>query len=85
MLGAARARELFLTGRWMSADEAVEVGLAVCSVPDGELGTVVAAAAYELPTKSRPCMCGLKAQPKAVEGLGVEDALPIERHISSIM
>lgn len=79
IVGAARAREIFLTGRWVDAKEAVDIGLVVRAVPDDDLVSTAAQIAADLAGKSRDCLSALKRQLKAVEGLSVEAALPIER------
>ncbi|MYW97372.1 enoyl-CoA hydratase/isomerase family protein [Amycolatopsis rubida] len=45
ILGPQRAAHLFYSGEWLSAEQAVEAGLALCSVPVERLGAAVAALA----------------------------------------
>ena len=84
IVGRQRAREIFLTGRWIPAAEAVELGIALASVPAGELDAAVADLAGRLATRSRACMAAMKRQLAAVEGLPLAEAVvpEIEEFVS---
>lgn len=57
-LGAPRARELLLTGRWMPAEEAMQAGLIARLAEDGDLDEAIAGAVDEL-AKSPPLILAL--------------------------
>jgi enoyl-CoA hydratase/carnithine racemase len=48
LIGWSRAAELIFTGRTLGADECVEMGLASCAVPAGDLAAVTRALANEI-------------------------------------
>lgn len=75
IVGRQRAREIFLTGRWIPADEAVELGIALRVVPDERLTAAADELAAQFAGKSRACLTALKRQLAAVEGLSAEEAL----------
>lgn len=79
VVGAQRAREIFLTGRWIAPAEAVAIGLAVRAVPAEQLEEAVAALTGDLVGKSRDCLATVKRQLVAVDGLPIEQALAAER------
>ncbi|MEU8802356.1 enoyl-CoA hydratase/isomerase family protein [Spirillospora sp. NPDC048819] len=75
IVGRQRAREIFLTGRWISAAEAVDLGIALKAVPAGDLDAAVDELAAGLSGKSRACMAAMKRQLAAVEGLPLAEAV----------
>lgn len=78
-VGAQRAREIFLTGRWLDPKEAVQIGLATRAVPAASLESAVTELAGGLIDKSRDCLAAVKRQLVAVDGLPIELALAEER------
>ncbi|TDB98504.1 enoyl-CoA hydratase/isomerase family protein [Actinomadura sp. 7K534] len=84
IVGRQRAREIFLTGRWIPAAEAVELGIALKSVPADELDAAVAELAGRLARQSRACMAAMKRQFAAVEALPLAEAVvpEIEEFVS---
>jgi enoyl-CoA hydratase/carnithine racemase len=78
-IGAARAREVLLTSRWLSADDAVDLGLAVAAVPRSELDSRVDTLLEPLRRSSRDALRTVKAQLAATAGLPLEAALAVER------
>jgi enoyl-CoA hydratase/carnithine racemase len=79
VVGAQRAREIFMTGRWIDPAEAVALGLAVRAVPGERLDAAAAELAASLTDKSRDCLGALKRQLVAVDGLALPEALEAER------
>jgi enoyl-CoA hydratase/carnithine racemase len=75
IVGRQRAREIFLTGRWIPAAEAVELGIAVEAVPAGELSAAATALATRLAARPRSCMAAMKRQLAAAEGLPLAEAV----------
>jgi enoyl-CoA hydratase/carnithine racemase len=80
-IGPARARELVLSGRWLSAEEACAWGIVNRVVPDGELlaaGLEFATAAAE---RSPLAMANAKAviNEAWADGTGIEAGLRLER------
>ncbi|WP_165950496.1 enoyl-CoA hydratase/isomerase family protein [Actinomadura sp. GC306] len=75
IVGRQRAREIFLTGRWIPAAEAVELGIALKSVPADELDAAVTELANRLAGQSRACMAAMKRQFAAVEALPLAEAV----------
>ncbi|GAA1793821.1 enoyl-CoA hydratase-related protein [Actinomadura chokoriensis] len=75
IVGRQRAREIFLTGRWITAAEAVGLGIALEAVPDAELTAAVDGLAARLSRQSRACMGTMKRQLAAAEGLPVAQAV----------
>lgn len=51
-VGWQRAAELLLTSRWIDAREAVEIGMALRLVPDGEIVNAALTLAHDIATKS---------------------------------
>ncbi|WP_141578379.1 enoyl-CoA hydratase/isomerase family protein [Actinomadura sp. WMMA1423] len=75
IVGRQRAREIFLTGRWIDAAEAVEFGIALRAVPAAELPAAAAELAARLARRSRACMAAMKRQLAAADGLPVAEAV----------
>ncbi|GAA1846382.1 enoyl-CoA hydratase/isomerase family protein [Actinomadura bangladeshensis] len=86
IVGRQRAREIFLTGRWIPAAEAVELGIALKAVPAGELDAAVDGLAATLAGRPRACMAAMKRQFAAVEGLPLAEAVvpEIEEFVSYV-
>jgi enoyl-CoA hydratase/carnithine racemase len=86
IVGRQCAREIFLTGRWIPAAEAVELGIALKSVPADELDAAVAELAGRLARRSRNCMAAMKRQFAAVEALPLAEAVvpEIEEFVSYV-
>ncbi|TQM66440.1 short chain enoyl-CoA hydratase [Actinomadura hallensis] len=84
IVGRQRAREIFLTGRWIDAAEAVDLGIALEAVPAAELDAAADALAARLARQSRACMAAMKRQLNAADGLPVAEAVTpeIEEFIS---
>src|SRR5690606_2764656 len=78
IVGRQRAREIFLTGRWIDAAEAVDLGIALEAVPAAELDAAADALAARLARQSRACMAAMKRQLNAADGLPVAEAVPPE-------
>ena len=81
LVGPARARELVLTGRWLSSAEAVEWGLVSRAVPDGELLEAGLELAAAVAARSPLAVANAKFVMNTgwSEGTGVEAALRLER------
>lgn len=79
VVGAQRAREIFLTGRWIAPDEAVSIGLALEAVPLTELEDSARVLAARLVDKSRDCLAAVKRQLVAVDGLPTSEGIVAER------
>ncbi|TDC98229.1 enoyl-CoA hydratase/isomerase family protein [Actinomadura sp. 7K507] len=78
IIGRQRAKEIFLTGRWIPAAEAVDLGIALKAVPDDRLAAAVDELAKDLSGKSRAGMAAMKRQLAAMEGLPMAEALDRE-------
>ena len=75
-LGETAARDLFLRGHLVTAEEAVRVGLITRAVEEGELDSVVATVASEIATETSPSAIQLTKQMLAqVPGMGFGEAL----------
>lgn len=81
VVGVQRAREILLTGRWLTAQEAVELGLALHAVPAAELTAAAAELAARLTDKPRECLGALKRQLVETADLPAEAALAAERRV----
>ena len=79
VVGAQRAREIFLTGRWIAPAEAVTIGLALDAVPLAELDDAARGLAARLIDKSRDCLGAVKRQLVAVDGLPTAEGIAAER------
>jgi enoyl-CoA hydratase/carnithine racemase len=62
LIGTQRALELFLTGRFFTGAEAVELGLALKAVPKEDVLPAALAIAREIATYSAPAAAGLTKQ-----------------------
>lgn len=77
-IGSQRARELILTGRWMSAREAAEAGLALTAVEPQDLPAAVEKLADRFRPLSRPCLAATKSAMRLGADLPLEQALELE-------
>lgn len=77
-LGAQRARELLLTGRWLTGDEAVEYGLALRAVPRDGLDAAVEEMCATLRPLSRAALAATKAALNAAADVPLREGLDIE-------
>ncbi|MGH2812728.1 MAG: enoyl-CoA hydratase/isomerase family protein [Actinomycetota bacterium] len=77
-IGSQRARELILTGRWMSASEAAEAGLALTAVEPQDLPAAVEELADRFRLLSRPCLAATKSAMRLGADLPLEKALELE-------
>jgi len=78
LVGPQRAMELLTTGRWLNGPEAVEWGLALRSVPAGELDEEVERLAAPLRGKSRPGLGWIKQTTHRGRDLSVRDGVAVE-------
>jgi enoyl-CoA hydratase/carnithine racemase len=77
-MGLQPAMELLLTGRWLTADEAVAKGLALKAVPRARLREETAALAATLARMPGDCLRHLKAAVMGGLGGTVEEAVAVE-------
>jgi len=81
IVGVMRAKEIFLSGRWMDAEELVAFGLAIEAVPDDSLDSAVEDCLGWLTDKSRACLGTVKRQMRLTATESAADAIEIEREI----
>jgi enoyl-CoA hydratase/carnithine racemase len=79
LVGAQRALEICATGRHVSAQEAVRIGLALVSVPVDELDTAVADLAAALLESPAPAVRAITALLRAAPDNSAEQQLAAER------
>ena len=79
LVGYSRALEICATTRWVSADEAREVGLATAVVPPGELDDAVADLAAALTAPIHGAVSETKALLQSASRLDLEDQRAAER------
>jgi enoyl-CoA hydratase/carnithine racemase len=77
-IGRQRARELVLTGRWMTGSEAAAIGLALRSVPRAELPAAVEELVARFRGLSRACLGATKAVMHDGASLPLDEALDLE-------
>jgi enoyl-CoA hydratase len=77
-VGRAKARELSMTARVFTGDEAAAMGMACSSVPAAELDTVVADLAGSIAANSAGSLAAYKDLYAASERLGLPDGLAYE-------
>lgn len=77
-LSRPQARDLLLTGRWLSADEAYGLGLVSRVAEDDELDQDVTALALELASRKWPAMRRMKELARLAEELPLSDGLDVE-------
>jgi enoyl-CoA hydratase/carnithine racemase len=78
-IGLQRALEIFYTGRWLSGQEAAQLGIVLRSVPDERLAEEVDQLAREIATKSRTGLRYMKRAARAGLDLPLEGALRAEQ------
>lgn len=81
IVGAMRAKEIFLSGRWMDAEELVALGLAISVVPDDSLDSAVEDCLGWLTDKSRDCLGTVKKQMRLTAVAPAAQAIEIEREV----
>ena len=77
-LGGQRARELLLTGRWLSGHEAVEAGLALRAVPRAGLVDAVETLVAPMRSRSRSAMGVVKHLMRDGAALPLREAVRLE-------
>lgn len=85
LVGQARAMDLALTARPVSAEEALTMGLVSRMVEDADLAENVAAIARELAAKSAPAVAAVKRQLRANPAGTLDAALDVERDTQAIL
>lgn len=78
-IGTQQARELLLTGRWLTGPEVADYGLALRSVPGDQLREATLDLVAGLVDKPRASLGRLKQLLDDQDGLSLEDACRIER------
>lgn len=81
IVGAMRAKEIFLSGRWMKPIELVELGIAYRCVPHESLDQAVEECLGWLTDKSRNCLGTVKRQMLMTAAAPASEAINIEREI----
>lgn len=77
-LGDQRAKELIWTARWLDGKQAVDLGMALRSVPKSELSDAVEELLDQLRNKSRPCLAAVKRAIQQGEQLPISEAIDAE-------
>lgn len=77
-LARPHARDLLLSGRWLSGDEACAMGLVSRVADDEELDAVVAGLAAELASRNWSAMRRMKELARLAEELPLADGLDVE-------
>ena len=77
-IGEQRAKELIFTARWVTAAEAVEIGLALQAVPAGRLDVAVEKLCSELVDKPRGVHGAVKSVMRDIRGLAFSEAVEVE-------
>jgi 2-(1,2-epoxy-1,2-dihydrophenyl)acetyl-CoA isomerase len=85
LVGPARAMDLALTARPVSAEEALAMGLVSRMVEDADLAETAAAIAREFATKSAPAVAAVKRQLRANPAGTLDAALDVERDTQSLL
>lgn len=81
IVGAMRAKEIFLSGRWMKPMELVHLGIAYRCVLDASLDEAVEECLAWLTDKSRNCLGTVKRQMMMTAAAPASEAINIEREI----
>ena len=81
IVGAMRAKEIFLSGRWMTPVELVDLGIAYRCVPHESLDQAVEECLGWLTDKSRNCLGTVKRQMLMTAAAPASEAINIEREI----
>lgn len=77
-LGDARAREMLLTGRWLSGAEIQEAGIALRVVEPADLDQAVQTLLDRVHPLSRPCLARMKRLVNCCADATLEDGLALE-------
>lgn len=77
-LGMQRAKELIFTSRWISGQEAAQLGLVLRSVPRAGLEAAVEDLVRQFRDKSRDCLAAAKAAIDRGAGLDIEAGVSVE-------
>lgn len=77
-IGHQRAREVILTGRWLTGTEAADIGLALRAVPGDQLAKEVDVLVDHFRPLSRPCLSATKAAMVEGQDLPLAHALDVE-------
>lgn len=77
-LGKLRALDLLLTGRWLSASEAAQIGLVSRVAPDVSFVEEASSIAEKLATKSREALAQVKRLTHLATGVPLADGLELE-------
>lgn len=85
LAGQARALDLALTGRPVSADEALAIGLVSRVVDDGELMDTAMTIARDLCLRSPAALAAIKRQMRANSQLSLAAALDAERDAQAVL
>lgn len=78
VVGMQRAMDIILTGRWLDGREAAALGLALRSVPRGELDAAVEDLVAHFRSGSRRCLSEVKAVMRDGIGLDLGSAVSLE-------
>ena len=78
-VGYSRALEICVTGRWVDAQEAREIGLATIVVPSDDLGAATSDLAEALTAPPRAAVTATKALLRTATGRSYTDQLAAER------
>ena len=85
LVGLARARELALTGRIISADEALDIGLVTSVVAADDLETAVTVTATQLAAGAPLAQAMIKRALDRSSEMSFEQALAFEEHAQAIL
>ena len=77
-VGMQRAMDIILTGRWLDGAEAAAVGLALRSVPRGDLSGAVDQLLGNIRDKSRRCLAEVKAVMRDGRALDLKSGVSLE-------
>lgn len=77
-IGMAAAKELIMSGRWLSGREAADIGLAWRAVPAAELPAAVDALLESIRGRSRACLGAIKQAMNGGAGLPIDQGIALE-------
>lgn len=77
-IGHQRAREIILTGRWLTGTEAADLGIALRAVPGDQLAAEVDALVAQFRPLSRACLSATKRAMVEGQDLPLGEALDVE-------
>ncbi len=80
IVGRGRALDLILTGRKVTAEEALRIGLCEQVVPEGEARSRAEALAHEIARFPQACLRADRRSALRQEGLGLREAMHFEWH-----